>query len=133
MRIYDMKTAFSNMCKMSKDIVIIVVPFSQIHHGESIPDYWRFTPQGMDKLFKENGFDILYSSWNNHRNSAVYLFYIGSKNAEKWRGVEVFRERTVKEGLCGQRIGSSKNDTIKKLKTKLRNHRILKGFKGEEH
>lgn len=109
--IYDCRTAFRNICKMSKDIVILVVPFSQIHHGSNIPDYWRFTPQGMDKLFEENGLDVIYASWNNHRNSAVYLFYIASKNIEKWRNFEEFQKNPLKL-TAGKRIGNTIKDNV---------------------
>lgn len=82
--IYDVKKAFRNLCLMSKDIVIIAVPFLQQMHGD-YGDYWRFTPLAIRKLFEENGCSLLYLSFNNHKNTSVYIFAIGSKKPEKWK------------------------------------------------
>lgn len=82
--IYDVKKAFRNLCLMSKDIVIIVVPFLQQMHGD-YGDYWRFSPLAIKKLFEENDYSLLYLSFNNHKNASVYIFTIGSKKPEKWK------------------------------------------------
>jgi hypothetical protein len=82
--VYHVHKAFSNLCLMSKDIVIIVVPFLQEMHGE-YGDYWRFTPSAVKNMFEENGLKVLYSSFNSHPETSVYLFFIGSKNAERWK------------------------------------------------
>lgn len=82
--IYDVKTAFKNLCLISKDIVIIIVPFLQQMHGD-YGDFWRFTPLTIKNLFEENGFTLLYMSFNNHRLASIYIFAIGSINPEKWK------------------------------------------------
>lgn len=82
--IYNFKKAFNNLCLMSKDIVILVVPFLQQMHSY-YGDYWRFTPLAIKKMFKENKMEILYSSFNEHKRSSVYLFFIASKNSSKWK------------------------------------------------
>ncbi len=82
--VYDMKTAFTNVCNLSKDIVIIVLPFLQQYHGD-YGDYWRFTPLVIKKMFEENGFKTIYQSFNSHKMSSVYIFTIASRNPEKWR------------------------------------------------
>ena len=38
--IFDIFTAFQNLCRLTKDILIIVVPFLQEQH-ENFGDYWR--------------------------------------------------------------------------------------------
>ena len=81
--IYDAKTAFSNLCHLSKNVVITVVPFLQQYHAD-YGDYWRFTPLVMKKMYEEQGFDLLYQSFNSHRMSSVYVFSIGSRNPEVW-------------------------------------------------
>lgn len=82
--IYDVKQAFKNLCLMSSDIVIIVVPFLQQMHGD-YGDYWRFSPLTIKNLFEENGLGLLYLSFNNHRGVSVYIFAVASRNPEKWR------------------------------------------------
>jgi len=82
--IYDIKRAFQNLCDLSKDILIIIVPFLQQMHGD-YGDYWRLTPLTVKKLFEENGFTLLYLNFNDHRRASVYLFAIGTKNPSKWK------------------------------------------------
>jgi len=83
--IYNVSKAFENLCLLSKDIVIIVVPFLQQMHGD-YGDYWRFTPSTIKKMFEENGLKLLYLSFNSHANASVYIFAIGSKHSDKWAG-----------------------------------------------
>ena len=82
--IYSVKKAFSNLCGMSKDIVIVVLPFLQPYHS-TYGDYWRFTPLAIKRLFEDNQFTLLYQKFNNHRRSSVYIFSIASKVPEKWK------------------------------------------------
>lgn len=49
-------TAFKNICYLSRDVVIIIVPFAQIQHDtDGYYDYWRFAPSLIRKLFIING------------------------------------------------------------------------------
>ncbi len=84
--IYEIHEAFKNLCLLSKDVVITVVPFLQEMHAD-YGDYWRFTPLTMSKLFEENGMKLMYSSFNSHKNSSVYLFSIAAKNPQKWQSL----------------------------------------------
>ncbi|WP_417237083.1 MULTISPECIES: hypothetical protein [Flavobacteriaceae] len=84
--IYEVHDAFKNLCLMTKDIAIVVVPFLQEMHAD-YGDYWRFTPQTMDRLFKENSMNMMYCSFNSHKNASVYLFCIASKNKSNWQGL----------------------------------------------
>ncbi len=83
--IFEVEIAFSNLCLLSRDIVILVLPFLQpTHVTPSFDDYWRFTPQGVRSLFINNGFDVIYENASNYYYSAVYLFFIASCKSEKW-------------------------------------------------
>lgn len=84
--IFEIDKAFSNLCLISKDIVIIVVPFLQPMHAD-YGDYWRFTPSCLQRLFFKNDMTVIYSSFNDPVNASVYLFCVGTKNPEKWRGI----------------------------------------------
>jgi hypothetical protein len=84
--IFDVRTAFKNLCNLSKDIVIVIVPFAQEQHDvEDYGDYWRFCPSGLRFLYQENGLEVIYESYTDGVNSAIYLFFIGSRYPEKWR------------------------------------------------
>jgi len=103
--IFDARKAFSNLCKLSKDVVMIVVPFSQVQHEtDSFKDYWRFTPTCLRSLFDENGFEMIYTNSNDDKNAAIYIFCIGSCNPDKWK--PLLPEADLSKN-AGERIGSS--------------------------
>lgn len=82
--VYAVHKAFSNICNMSRDVVIQVLPFLQPYHS-SYGDYWRFTPLTIKRMFEDNGFTTLYQSFNSHKRSSVYTFTIASRTPEKWQ------------------------------------------------
>lgn len=84
--IFDVELAFSNLCAMSKDIVIIVVPFAQeLHYTSSYGDYWRFTPMSIRSLFEKNQMTSVYEACGPVTNNSVYLVMVGSRNPDKWQ------------------------------------------------
>jgi hypothetical protein len=83
--VFDFSKAFSNLCRMTGDVVVLVVPFvQQMHSGYG--DFWRFSPMSVVRLFEENGLKVGYLSFNSHRNASVYIFAIATKNPSQWRG-----------------------------------------------
>lgn len=85
--IFDVFTAFANHCKMSRDIVIVVVPFiQQQHETPEYKDYWRFTPSCLRELFRVNGLSTIYESFSDEPNTVNYLFSIGSRHPDRWKG-----------------------------------------------
>lgn len=70
--IFDVNKAFENLCKMSKDIVIVVVPFCKNKYAE-YGDYWRFTPLAVQKLFVKNSMDLIYINYNDAKKT-LYIF-----------------------------------------------------------
>jgi hypothetical protein len=85
--IYEIRTAVTNLCKLSRDLVVIVVPFSQQVHFEpgSFLDYWRPTPFALSEMFKANGFEIVYCSMNENPVYSIYTFCVATSKPEKWR------------------------------------------------
>lgn len=77
--IFDVQKAFQNLCLMSKDIVIVVLPFLQEQHG-AYGDYWRFTPWCIKRLFLKNAFIPAYISVNDGPINSIYIFAIGVRN-----------------------------------------------------
>tara|TARA_B100001287_G_C22566174_1_gene473968 strand:- start:165 stop:911 length:747 start_codon:yes stop_codon:yes gene_type:complete len=84
--LFDIFKAFKNLCSLSRDVVIFIVPqFQRIHDYErGYKDYWRFTPFSVDELFKKNGFTVLYRETTLGFSSSMYLFYIASKKPKTW-------------------------------------------------
>jgi len=130
--IYGVNKAFQNLCLMSKDVVMLVVPFLQQMHGD-YGDYWRFTPTAIKKMFEDNGFSLLYLSFNNNKKSSVYIFAIASKNLDNWKDKisNKFTYQCSKNKLdpFENYIGCNaiENNLLYKLKLAL--YKILKGIK----
>ncbi|PZO87118.1 MAG: hypothetical protein DI626_04725 [Micavibrio aeruginosavorus] len=82
--IFEVEKAFENLCRMSSDIVITVVPFLQQMHTD-YGDFWRFTPTAIQKLFAKNGMEVLYSSFNSDVSASVYIFTVATRNRSKWQ------------------------------------------------
>lgn len=99
--IYEVKKAFANLCNLSRDVVIVVVPFLQPSHvAETYSDYWRFTPQVLRRLFSENGFQVIYESQSEHYYSSIYLLSIAARDVRKWE------DRIPKQKLPEVNVGS---------------------------
>ncbi|MCP5101320.1 MAG: hypothetical protein GY943_37720 [Chloroflexi bacterium] len=82
--IFHVNTAFKNLCDMSHDIVILILPFLQQYHS-TYGDYWRFTPLAIKQLFATNDYSLLYQSFNSHKQASIYTFSIASRQPEKWQ------------------------------------------------
>ena len=84
--VFDVRLAFRNLCRLSRDVVIVVVPFAQVQHGSSgDEDYWRLCPAGLRQLFRENNLEVIYEACNTDENAAIYLFFVGSRHPDRWR------------------------------------------------
>ncbi len=81
--VFEIEQAFKNLCLMSKDVVILVIPFLQQMHTD-YGDYWRMTPLAVKKMFEKNNMHLQYLSFNGQRNASVYIFAIAVKDKEKW-------------------------------------------------
>jgi len=81
--VWDFRRAFSNLCEMSRDVLVIVVPWLQPVHAD-YGDYWRFSPAAMVGLCDENSFTALHVSWNEGPACAVYVLCIASRNPQNW-------------------------------------------------
>ena len=84
--VFECGQAFKNLCAMSADIVIVVVPFIQHQHA-AYGDYWRFTPEGVSKLYQKNGLELIYMNYNDGPNQSIYVFAIGARNPERWQRI----------------------------------------------
>jgi len=84
--IFEIDKAFGNLCAMSRDVVILVMPFLQQMHTD-YGDYWRMTPLAVERMFSKNGLKTIYLSFNDQSGASVYIFAIASKDPDKWKGL----------------------------------------------
>ena len=81
---FDIYKSFRNLCELSNDVVIIVVPFLQEQHTTSdFKDYWRFTPQTIKKLFEKNNFKLAYINANDQNNCQFMFLQLDVKRILK--------------------------------------------------
>ena len=81
--VYEVHAAFRNLCEMSRDAVVIVLPFLQEQHGE-YGDFWRFSPDCVARLFRDNGFTPIHVTANRHLWSSVYVFALAVRDPSKY-------------------------------------------------
>lgn len=86
--VYEIHRAVENLCLISRDTVITVVPALQAYHHEEhvYKDFWRFTPFTLIRLFGNHGFKTVYLNWNRAAVGNVYLLHVASKHPQKWEG-----------------------------------------------
>ncbi len=106
--IFEVDVAFRNLCALSRDVVVLIVPFLQEQHGD-YGDYWRFSPQAVDMLFTKNKMEVLYLNYNDSANSSIYVFAIASKFPENWKQIKAHSDNKLikiytNEGLIGTKI-----------------------------
>ena len=120
--IYDVKKAFENICKMTKDVSIIIVPFLQeAHISESYKDFWRFTPFVMERMYEENNFSLVVCEHNNEFNTATYLFCIAIRN-DKLHNYKMFKKvKLDNNNPAGEWLGYDRD-----IKTKLEKYIVTK-------
>lgn len=82
--VYDFRRAFANLCAMSRDALIVVVPWLQPAHGD-YGDYWRFSPTAIARLCFDHGLTPARITWNEHPGASVYVFAVAVRDPEKWR------------------------------------------------
>jgi hypothetical protein len=84
--VFDLFTAFATLCELSRDVVIVVVPFSQeMHTTESFGDYWRISPMGLRRLFERNGLTPIFEAANDHWSAGLYVVAAGARDPDRWR------------------------------------------------
>jgi len=96
--IYNMDNAIKNICDISRDIIITVIPFIQSFHcRDYFSDYWRFSPHALISKFNEHGFKTLHIDWNDDPFGNIYIFHIASNNPTKWEAINSFNKIAKKD------------------------------------
>lgn len=84
--VFEFAQAFENVCALSRDAVLLIVPFLQHLHGPEDGDFWRPSPYTMRRFFAKNGMTVLYESAGPKGGRVRYLAYFASKRPEAWAG-----------------------------------------------
>lgn len=83
--VFNIFKAVENLCLLSRDVVIVVVPFIQEQHvAEDYSDYWRFTSNGIARLFEANGLSVVFLASTPGHRCAVYHLCIASRQPDRW-------------------------------------------------
>jgi hypothetical protein len=86
--VFDVFKAVANLCRMTRDVAVVVVPALQEEHAsESFGDYWRFTTGGLRKLFEVNGLRPVLMASTPYRRCAVYHLCVASRHPDRWKGI----------------------------------------------
>ena len=103
--VFDVNTAFRNLAEMTRDLLLVVVPFCQAQHElPSFGDYWRFTPSSLRELCHCNGLTVLYESSNVDAGCGNYLLFVASRKPERYpQWVRIYSPL----GLQGKWIGNT--------------------------
>ncbi len=110
--IFELEMAFKNLCDLSKDVVILVVPTLQhIHFNDGFGDYNRLTPMGIVKYFEKNDFVTIVLQSNEQQFSPIYCFAIAVRKGSKYMGLI---EKNLDFSMGGELYGSKiKTEHIK--------------------
>lgn len=97
--------AFTQIGKLTTDMIVTVVPFKQKLHFEygMFGDYYRFTPFSMRRLHAQNGFSVLYESYTPRPSLDVYLLYVGTRDVARHA---TFPQQLADMRSLNQRVGS---------------------------
>jgi hypothetical protein len=107
--IFELDIAFKNLCDLSKDVVILVVPLlQQIHFNKGYGDYNRLTSMGVAKQFDKNNFELLVLQTNEQPFAPLYSFAIAVRKDSKYLN-EI--ERNIDFSMGGALYGSKINPT----------------------
>lgn len=118
--VYNAHVAFRSLCEMTRDIVILVVPFLQpFHDGKdgAYSDYWRFSPAALTRMFHEQGLTPLHVAFNDDWFSSVYVLAIASRHPERWRDrfPPISRTHPEHRGVPGARAIVRVRATLRQL------------------
>ena len=84
--IFDIHQAFRTMASMSRDAMLVIVPFMQHLHGPEDGDFWRPSPYAMRRLHQNAGLKVIREAAGPKGAKVRYLSYFSSKNPDRWKG-----------------------------------------------
>jgi hypothetical protein len=104
--IFDPLQTFRTIAELTRDVAIVVVPFSQgVHFTRSFGDYLRFTPLFLKRFFEEQGFTVLVCTSNDQPFLPVYTVFIASRHPSRYKSEFANAPREYEPQLTGGRWG----------------------------
>ena len=86
--VFDIHAAVANLCALSGDVIVTVVPFLQsYHHDTWYGDYWRFSPTALQRLFGDKGFETVYLNWNEDPLGNIYVLHVCARHPSRWQAI----------------------------------------------
>jgi SAM-dependent methyltransferase len=83
--VYDTQLALQNIAEISRDVVVIVVPFSQsVHYTRTYSDYVRLSPFYLRRVLEEAGYTVLLSTVNDQQWFPIYVTMIAARSPERY-------------------------------------------------
>ena len=85
----NVEIAFDTLCDLTRDVLILVVPFEQEVHfiSGSFGDYQRFSPGGVAHQLSKRGLTPLLVEMNETHTFAKYVFCVASKKPLAHSGI----------------------------------------------
>lgn len=81
--VFETRVALENIDRLSRDVVAIVVPFSEsLHYTQSYGDYLRLSPLFLKRFFEERGYSVLLCTCNEQPFFPIYVIFIASREPE---------------------------------------------------
>ena len=84
--VFDVSQAVRNICEMSTDAAIVVIPWTQLIHvmEDKFGDYWRFTPECLERMFAVHGMMPVCHHGTDIPGSSVYYASVFSRTPDKY-------------------------------------------------
>jgi hypothetical protein len=85
--VFNVQRAVENICAMTADAAVICVPWTQLIHvmEGKFGDYWRFTPECLERLFAPHGLHTVCHHGTDIPGSSVYFVSVFSRRPERYR------------------------------------------------
>lgn len=90
--VFDIHQAFKTMASMTRDAMLIVVPFMQHLHGPEDGDFWRPSPYAMRRMHEQAGLTIIREAAGPKQAKIRYMTYFSSKRPQGWESSNIMSD-----------------------------------------
>jgi hypothetical protein len=83
--VFDLNRAMDNLCLLTTDLLIVIVPFAGAYHtGQNFDDYWRISISALDKMMAARGLSMVFADYSAVPNQIICVLVVGSRRPERW-------------------------------------------------
>jgi hypothetical protein len=90
--IFDIHQAFRTMASMSRDAMLVIIPFMQHLHGPEDGVFWRPSPYAMRRMHHNAGLTVIREAAGPKGAKVRYLSYFSSKKPGLWKESDLTSE-----------------------------------------